>query len=426
MDNRKRHDIPKDWKTYFAGLSRPRYSLDGKINLTLHYYKDVTRAEILDYEEKTNPAEIYKQAQKTEAFEILQNGLHRSTKVLKIACEKDKTPEKLMIAHGYDPIQWELVSSSQKAWNTYSKLDKIHDLFSSTITVKPISFLTKNLIKEVYDSLKPKPFTVTKSLIDGDCLLEIPIVDVHLSKLCWDKETGNDYDSDIAVSRYKYVISEIVNEAKHYPIERIVFPIGQDFFNSDNDKGSTNKGTLQSMDSRWQKMYFLGCQLIISAIETLKSIAPLDIMYVPGNHDFTMSYFLLLNTSAWYKDDPNVNIDISPAYRKYYQYGQCMIGYSHGEENKKNLPLLMQSEAPEIWGNTKFRELHLGHLHSEQIPRSPEESELAGFKIRRISTITGTDDWHTSMGYVGTVKQAQAFIWHKSKGLKNIINVVIE
>jgi hypothetical protein len=413
-----RHDLPKDWKDFYRRYStRLRYSKESVINQTQKHYK-VTKADILDYEEQINPTEAYRQAQKTSEYEILQNGLHKSTKVLKIACEEDKTPESLLKAHGYDPLQWEMISSKQKAWNVYSKLDKINDLFSSTITVKPIGFLSEDIIKKVYDSLTPKAITKTK-ITENGYMLEIPLMDVHLSKLCWDKETGNDYDSDIAVKRFKYVIGEIVKEASRYPIKKIILPIGQDFFNSDNDKGSTNAGTLQSMDSRWQKMYFLGCQLIIEAIETLKQLAPLDIMYVPGNHDKTMSYFLLLNTSAWYRNDKNVNIDISPSYRKYIKFGQCMIGYSHGEENKKNLPLIMQSEAPEIWGTTKFRELHLGHLHSEHV------TEYPGFKTRRISTITGTDDWHTSMGYINTIKQAQAFIWDETKGLKNIINILV-
>jgi len=395
--------------------------MDYKIKEVLkHFAGKVTKSELLDYIESLNP-----QLQKNEEYEILESGLHRSTKVLKIASEKDKTPESLLKAHGYDPLQWEMISSRQKAWNVYSKLDKINDLFSSTITVRPVGFLSKDLIIETYNKLKPKPFVSVNALmrkpaITGQYLLELPIVDVHLNKLCWDKETGNNYDADIAVMQYKYVISEIVKYAKIYHIERIVFPIGQDFFNSDNDKGSTNKGTMQCMETRWQKMYQMGCGLIIDTITTLKQIAPVDVMYVPGNHDFTMSYFLLLNTAAWFKNDPQVMIDISPTYRKYYQYGKCMIGYSHGEEPKKNLQLIMQAESPVMWGETQYRELHLGHLHSEQV------EEPSGFKIRRISTFTGTDDWHTSMGFIGTIKQAQAFVWCKDHGLKAILNVVVD
>jgi hypothetical protein len=64
--------------------------------------------------------------------------------------------------------------------------------------------------------------------------------------------------------------------------------------------------------------------------------------------------------------------------------------------------------------------LHLGHLHSEQV------YEYSGFIQRRISSITATDDWHNEMGYVQTIRKAQAFLWHKENGLKHIINVNVK
>lgn len=356
---------------------------------------------------------------KTEEYEVLPNGLHRSTRVLKIVCAQDKTPESLMKAHGYDPLQWLMVSSSQKAWNTYSKLDKINDLFSSTITVKPIqNVFTYDEIKKQFELLKP-PKLENYTYSPGEFLLEIPICDLHLSKYAWKRETGDDYDLKIAEQLYKDTIMSIIKDASLYKVDRIVFPLGQDFFNTDSSNPTTTKGTPQSMDTRWQKMYYKGCEIVIWAIEQLRSIAPVDIQYVPGNHDFALSYFLTLHVNAWYRNCKNVNVDLSPKIRKYYQYGKCMIGYSHGEEKPSNLDKLMQSEAPEIWGNTKFRELHLGHKHCETVKEYP------GFIQRRISSITATDDWHNEMGYVQTVRKAQAFLWDKTDGLKHILNISV-
>jgi hypothetical protein len=332
---------------------------------------------------------------------------------------ENKTPSEIMMLHGYDPLKWELISSTNKAWNGSSKKQGTYTLFSSSVKVKPLgSEINTDIAKEVFNGLIP-PKMDKIEYKGGNKLLELPIMDLHLGKLAWDKESGDDYDLEIAEKLYKATIADILTRLKDTEIEWILFPIGQDFFNSDDDKGNTNKGTQQDMDSRWQKIYQKGCELVIWAVEQLRQIAPVDICYVAGNHCYTTSYYLTLNTFSWYRNCEDVKISLSPKARKYYQYGKCMIGYSHGEETKKRRDKLMQAEAPEIWGNTIFREFHLGHLHSEHV------TEYPGFIERRVSSITAPDAWHNRSGYVGTIRKAQAFIWDKENGLETIINSTV-
>lgn len=387
---------------------RPRKSKDRLIHDAMELF-NCTAEEVEKYLPQATPRD--------EELEMLANGMYRSTRVIKIATENDKTPESLMKAHGYDPLQWKLISSKQKAWNVYSKQDKIQDLFSSTITVKPIqNVFDLELAKKMFEGFKV-PQLPKYEYPKGNYLLEIPICDLHLAKLTWKKETGEDYDIGIAEQLYRKVIENILARVSSVNVERIVFPIGQDFFNVDNSANQTTKGTPQSMDTRWQKMYFKGCELVIWALENLRKVAPVDVLYVPGNHDIALSYFLTLNTSAWYRNCEEVTVDMSPKIRKYYQYYDNLIGYSHGEEKAGNLDKIMQAEAPELWGKTTHRELHLGHRHSEHVHEYP------GFIVRRISSVTSTDDWHNQMGYVKQSKKAQAFLWHQQEGLHTIFNI---
>ena len=76
----------------------------------------------------------------------------------------------------------------------------------------------------------------------------------------------------------------------------------------------------------------------------------------------------------------------------------------------------MQVEAPELWGKSIFREYHMGHLHTELTKTNN------GIDFRRISAITATDSWHVENGFIGSVRQAQAFIWDKELGLQAILN----
>jgi len=346
---------------------------------------------------------------------------YTSDMLIQIQDLENKTPDEMMQLHGYDPLKWDLKNSSNKAWNGASKEQGTYTLYSSSIKVTPaVNKVSLEHIEKMFSKLKvPKVEDIEYRNV-GNKLLEIPIMDVHLGKLAWDKETGQDYDMKIAEYIYKSTIRNFISRIDRNQIEKIIFPIGQDFFNVDNDKSSTNKGTLQNIDSRWQKMFDKGFLLVFWAIEQLKQIAPVEVCYIPGNHDLTTSYYLIYCLGREYRESKCVNVDISPKVRKYYEYGKCMIGYSHGEEPKKNLYELMQAEAPEIWGRTKYREFHLGHLHSRHL------EEHLGFAIRRIASITRSDAWHTLQGYIGAIQQAQAFIWDKEKGLEQILNCVIE
>lgn len=100
-----------------------------------------------------------------------------------------------------------------------------------------------------------------------------------------------------------------------------------------------------------------------------------------------------------------------------------MIGFSHGAEEGKRIHKLMQTEAREAWGRTKYHEFHLAHIHSEKAVESIAED--GGLIIRYVSSVTGTDSWHSESGFVGAVKKAQNFIYDREKGLVEILNTVV-
>jgi hypothetical protein len=245
-------------------------------------------------------------------------------------------------------------------------------------------------------------------------MLEVPIVDLHLSKLAWEPETGENYDSKIAERRFMDVISDIVDRAQNYAFEQIVFPVGNDFFNFNDIYGNTTKGTQQDNDSRWQKMYMKGNELLIAAIDALSQIAPVQVFQIPGNHDTQVSWYAVFNLASWYRHNENVRVDTRPNARKYVEFGKCLIGFTHGDKERKRIFGNMQIEAPEAWGRTLFREWHLGHLHSEQV------KEEHGVKVRNLSSVTATDSWHYTSGYVGAIATSQSFVWDKERGLREI------
>jgi hypothetical protein len=251
-------------------------------------------------------------------------------------------------------------------------------------------------------------------------MLEVSVVDLHLGKLAWEPETGENYDSKIAVKRFMSVIHDVAERTKGMEFEKVILPLGNDFFNFDDIEGATTNGTPQDNDSRWQKLFDCGIEVLIRAIDILATIAPVEAFCVPGNHDFTTSYYAVKTISAWFRNNQNVTVNTNPRSRKYIEFGNNLIGFTHTDKEKKRIFGCMQIEAREAWGRTLYHEWHGAHLHSEQV------KEDMGVIVRNLSSVTGMDAWHSESGYVGAIAKSQSFIWDKTNGLENIIMKNIE
>ena len=356
------------------------------------------------------------------SVEINKDGTQTSSRLIEMSEESAKDINFLLKAHGYDIKVWELISARNNIWQVYSKTDKVQTLYSSKIVVKPRIDISFEEIKEHFEEFSKKykkPIVKKHELIRSGKMLEIPLVDLHFGKLAWVSEVGESYDYKIAEQRFLQVIFDFIERTRSYKFDKIIFPIGQDFFHYDQIDGSTTKGTRMDSDLRWQKLFLKGIEILIEAIDLLSQQAPVEVFYVSGNHDKMTSYYATNYIYAWYRNDPNVKVNVEPQVRKYIEFGNCLIGYSHGENERKRISGIMQVEAKEAWGRTMFREWHLGHIHSEQ---TREEN---GIIIRKISSITGTDAWHYENGFIGAIRKAQAFIWDKEFGLEAILNSII-
>ena len=287
--------------------------------------------------------------------------------------------------------------------------------------------ILKNVREEFIDDIKklsPKVDKISyKPRIDkSPLLLELNIFDLHLGKIAWSEETGHNYNLEIASKLFSDCIDEFIFECQNKNIERIVLPIGNDFFNSDRSHpfNSTTKGTPQEEDTRWQKTFRTGRQLIVDNINKLSQIAPVDVIMVPGNHDYERNFYLGDSLEGWFYNNPNVNVDNSPSPRKYYNYGKVLIGYTHGNEEKlTDLPLIMAHEKPTEWALSSFREFHLGHEHRKKEIKYKSTEEHQGVIIRFMSSLSATDSWHHKRGYIGSKRSAEAMFWDGEKGLKN-------
>lgn len=254
-----------------------------------------------------------------------------------------------------------------------------------------------------------------------DIALEISLFDAHFGKLAWDEETGwGNYNTAIAVAEYEKAVDTIL-ERCFYSLGRIVYVVGNDILNSDNREGTTTKGTPQSNDSRYHKVFESVLKTIIRQIEKMKAWCAVDVIFVSGNHDDLSVWHLGNCVSITYANDPDVTVYNDPRQRKYWSWGENLLMFEHGEKGAhKDKPLMMAVEQPDLWAKSKIREVHLGHLHQERV------YEKMGVKVRVIPALCPPDHYHSSQGYVGNVAGAQGFIWSKENGLIGTIEYSIK
>lgn len=360
---------------------------------------------------------------KTESS-INKDGTFTSDKLIAITEDELKNPSSLLKAHGFDVKEWELVSARNNIWNVYSKQDGVQELYSSKIVVKPRTVnINFDIINEWYEKLDHKytlpDIPCSEEYLDGNKCLLIDIADLHLNLQATLFSTGNEYNCEIAENIFFYVIQNILSRTTQYNFQKIIFVVGGDMLNGDNLSGSTTKGTPQDSDTLYfdasEKLY----TMTVKAVDILKQKAPVDVIYVSGNHDKLISYHLTKFIEAWFRNDDYVHVDYSPLPRKYVQFGKTLFVFAH-DGNVKTLPRLIADEAREYWSDIETTEVFLQHLHTEQVL-----TEEYNMRIQRLPTISAKSDWTVNKGF-GSKRQCKTFIFDMEDGLTDVLYTPIK
>ncbi len=250
-----------------------------------------------------------------------------------------------------------------------------------------------------------------------DCLAVFGLFDAHFGKLCWGPETGDNYDLAIAESVYANAVDDLIADAANRPVGRVVLPIGNDFFHIDNSRNTTFNNTPQDVDGRYAKVIESGEMAVIKAVERLAEIAPVQVVWVPGNHDPTTSFHLARTVKAWFRNHSAVEVDAGPSPRKYVSWGVNLLGLTHGNEEKIDaLAGLMAAEQKAAWATTECREWLIGHMHrSRAWTTKPLETQDA-ITVRVLRSLAGTDAWHHRKAFLNLSRAGEVYFYGREKG----------
>lgn len=256
-------------------------------------------------------------------------------------------------------------------------------------------------------------------------LCVVDLFDVHFGKLAWAEECRlhgepddmANYDLRTAERLYRNAVLDILDESAHREIGEFVIPIGQDFFHIDGFKNETTNGTPQDVDGRLAKIIETGERSVIWAIEQCAAIAPTHVKYVPGNHDRLLALVLTRTIAAWFRNCPNVAVDLAPTTRKAHRFGTTLISFTHGNEEPTNsLASLMANEFKRDFCDTTCHEVHRGHLHRPKQYRTVPVDYQDGVVIRDLMSLSAVDAWHYRKSFIGAPRAAEAYFYSADAG----------
>lgn len=242
-------------------------------------------------------------------------------------------------------------------------------------------------------------------------LLIVDPADVHVGKLASSFETGEEYNNQIAIKRVKEGVAGILHKARGFNIDQILLVAGNDILHIDTPRRTTTSGTPQDTDGMWYDNFMLAKQLYVEVIEMLMQVAPVHFMYNPSNHDYTNGFFLADVIKTWFNKCENITFDCTLAHRKYYKYGNSLIGTTHGDGAKQqDLPLLMAQEASDNWSTSKHRYVYTHHVHHKVA------KDYIGVTVESLRSPSSADGWHHRNGYQHNPKAIEGFIHCKNNG----------
>jgi len=322
---------------------------------------------------------------------------------------------------------WEVERFIANKWEVAAKIGAGED---SRLEVEPLyqikAFLRKRKDAEAARDLAeefiaktekyaPKKFpAIIQRNPDSGVMAEFAVMDHHFGAHIWGKETGGaDYDLTIQAKCYRDAFTALIPRMRGYRPEIALLVVGNDQQNADNKAGTTEKGTPQDMDSRYQKVTDVSYDSTQWAIDVLLGeFGRVHVVVVGGNHDPLTSWHLGKYLSGWYRNCKAVTIDNAPTFRKYFEYGVNMLMWTHGNAGKlEDYGKTMAAEQPAMWGRTLCREAHTGDKHHRRL------IELKGAAVRILPPLRPPDAWSSENHFIGALRAAEAYAWSKTEGL---------
>lgn len=326
------------------------------------------------------------------SVDVKADGSQTSVIKLRMTSEQSKSPEYVLKAHGYNADEWEIIQLTNNVWEQNNSEQGLVQLYQSKIVVRPKMQSTSNdIVVAIKKGIKPIKVEPIKTGVRN---LVINLTDIHMGIIDYEYMKPAQYEIIGIINKgYKTISFNIIGDLVHN--DSMINPF-------------TTKGTPVDKVDMVKAVEDLKQYIEPMMHEALRCSKEVRVYYVPGNHDLSISYMFMQYLQAVLKGN-EIEFDCSLAHRKAYMLDNVLIGIAHGDLARKNLPMLLATEFPELWGIAKTREYFVGHFHSEKKEVTIPVQDKDGVTVRQLSTLKKSDYYEVKNGYTTSRKKLQIF-----------------
>jgi hypothetical protein len=228
----------------------------------------------------------------------------------------------------------------------------------------------------------------------ADLLTVYPLPDLHVGLYSWGRETGDSYDTDIAVARTVEMVGGLLAQS---PPSRhaVLLGLGDYFHQNDQTNATPASKHRLEVDGRWPRVYAAGARLVVSLVELLAAKhQSLELVMLPGNHDPDASICLTVSLAMFYAGHERIAVHDEPGLTWYRRHGAVLLGATHGHTLRPDrMAMMLAADRPEDWGEAKHRHFFFGHVHSESA------REVGPVRVESFNTPAARDAWNSAAGY---------------------------
>lgn len=251
-------------------------------------------------------------------------------------------------------------------------------------------------LKTAFADFPPREIQPAPARGFEDTLTLYPLPDLHIGMFAWGKETEQQ-DWDLRIAE-KAVAGACLNLIERAPASKTAVILGGgDQLHADSNENRTAKsGNALQVDGRYAKVLGTACRLFARVVDAaLAKHETVEVRILQGNHDENASvaigYFLL----AWYRNEPRVQVDVSPSLYWWRRFGKVLLGATHGHKAKPaQMPAIMAERRYEDWGQTRFRFAHTFHVHHAGV------LEAGGVIVETHQSPAAQDAYHSGEGFL--------------------------
>ena len=360
-----------------------------------------SQKELLEYLSKNNTI-----TKAMNHFERSESSIHRTLRAI----------EKRMTAMG-DGEHFDLKENipqglSIKGTSTLMKDgEKVLQWIKTDKTIEDRLEQLNEAISEIVKEVEGKATPVKEpKRNNADELAVYNIGDAHIGMLAHRSESGHDFDLTIAERDLTLIMKRLVKSAPDSETA-IIIDVG-DFFLADNSSNETShSGNKLDVDGRWFKVLQIGLNIMRKLVdEALTKHKKVIVKNAIGNHNEHSAIFISLFLDSWFRNEPRVEVDKSPAMFWYYKFGKNLIGVTHGHTIKPDkLGGVMSVDQKENWSTTDYRYWYTGHIHHQSV------KEYENCVVETFRTLAAKDAWHSASGY-RSGRDMKCIILHKDYG----------